>query len=172
MPFGFMPSESVFAKHDCEFWGIFGGFNDGFESASGIGIIGFIIHDTRLNVILSALDIDEIVLGGAVVFYQPKFGLFPVVSISAFCETDSMVPMVILSLPKIPHPEFVTNAMDRPVIDGAGTVGCPGRTGMNHNLGPINTSSIRHELQANAVLERNAVVVEREQDDLIGAYVF
>ena len=146
MSFGFMPSESIFTKHDCEFRGIFGGLNDGFEPACRIRVIGFIIHDTCLNMMLSALDIHEIVSGGAVVFYQPKFRFLPVVSISAFCETHPLVPTIVVSLCQVPHPEFVADAMDRPVIDDAGTVRSTRRTGMYDNSGPIDPCSIRHKL--------------------------
>ena len=63
MPFGFLPSESIFTEHDSEFWNIFGGFNDGFESAGWVGVIRFVIHHTRLNVIFSALYVHEIISG-------------------------------------------------------------------------------------------------------------
>jgi hypothetical protein len=82
------------------------------------------------------------------------------------------MPTIVVSMSKVPHPEFVADAMDRPIIDDARTVRCTRWTGMYHNPGPINSGSIRHKLQTDTVLERKTIVVKREQHDLIGAYVF
>ena len=146
MPFSFVPLKSVFTEHNCKFRRIFGSFDNRFESARGIRIVWFIIHHTRLNVVLSALDIDEIVSGGAVIFYQSKFRFLPVVSVRAFCETHPLVPTIVVPVSEIPHPEFVADAVDRPVVNDAGTVWRAGRTGRHHNSGPIDPSSIRHKL--------------------------
>ena len=106
-------------------------------------------------------------MAAAFVLDQPQVRLMPVVAVGTGGEADALKPAGVLALAEIPHPKFIADTVNAAVVDNALAVG---RALLAHSHGDARASAGRHvavEVELHAALERQTVVVESEEDDLV-----
>ena len=117
--------------------------------------------------VLALVQVDQIIAPTALVFDEAQIRLVPVVAVHAGGKADALEPTCFLTLTEIPHPKLVADAMDGAIIDDALAVR---RTAFAQPHGDAGTPAgcmVAVKMEFHAALERQAVVVEGKEDDLI-----
>ena len=138
-----------------------------FELAIGVGIVGVVVDHAALDVVRTLIQVDEVVVAVALVFDQSQIRLVPVIAVGAGGEADALEPSGVAALAEIPHPELVADAVDGAVVDDALAVRGAFFAQVYGDAGASAWGHVAFEVELDAALEWEAVVVEGKEHDLV-----
>lgn len=99
-----------------------------------------------------------------VILDQPEIGLLPGTAVLAPRQTNALVPVLVRTLPQVPHHGLAADPKNRAVVrDPLAVVGA--RVSQRHHRFVTVTRLLAPQVQLHTVLERNAVVIEGKEND-------
>ena len=117
--------------------------------------------------VVGLVEVDEVVAAVAVVFDQAELRLVPLVAVLAGGKADALEPAGFVALAEVPHQQYIVDAHDGPVVDYAPAVGRALLPQADDDARATAGRMVAVKMQLDAALQRQAVIIEREEYDFV-----